>query len=202
MVGLMNVLDWILVGVAAFSILRGLMRGAISQIFGIAGILGGFVVASHNFQSVGAEIARNFPSISGAGTVAIGFIILFVITWFCIAVAGYWIVRIVRGVGLGFLDRLWGAMIGFCKALILSIAVVSILTMFAPHNSPILTESVLVPYVKEASSFLFKLAPGKVQDEFSKKQKDVERFLSGKLSLQPDDDAEPSKGKRGSSDGK
>jgi membrane protein required for colicin V production len=196
----MNILDWILIGVGAFSILRGLMRGAISQIFGIAGILCGFLVASHNYQYVAAELTRNFPSISGAGT--IGFIVLFLVTWFCIAVVGYWIAKILRSAGLGFLDRLWGGMIGFGKALILAIAVVSILTLFAADNSPILTQSILVPYVKEASRFLFKLAPAKVQDEFLMKQKDLEHFLPGKLSLPQEPVSEPAKGHKGKSEKK
>ena len=200
MLGLMNTLDWILLGVGAFSILRGLMRGAISQIFGIAGILGGFVVASHNYQFVGAELTRNFPSVSGAATIA--FIVLFLATWICVAVAGYWVVRIVRSAGLGFLDRLWGAMIGFGKALLLSIAVIAILTMFAADNSPLLSKSVLVPYVKEASRFLFKLAPAKVQDEFLKKQRDLEHFLSGKMSLQNDPLSEQPKEQKGKSEKK
>jgi membrane protein required for colicin V production len=193
----MNVLDWILIGVGAFSILRGLMRGAISQIFGIAGILCGFLVASHNYLYVGAELTRNFPTISGAAT--IGFIVLFLVTWFCIAVAGYWISRLLRSAGLGFLDRLWGGMIGFGKALILAIAAISILTMFAAENSPLLTRSTLVPYVKEASRFLFKLAPDRVQDEFLKKQKDLERFLAGKTTLLPEPAVEPSKENKGKS---
>src|SRR5690242_2561064 len=99
--GYMNTLDWVLTAVAGFSVLRGLMRGAISQIFGIAGILVGFFIASHNYEQVGAEIHRNFPSLTGSAT--IGFILLFILTWFCIAVAGYWIAKVLRHTGLGFL---------------------------------------------------------------------------------------------------
>jgi uncharacterized membrane protein required for colicin V production len=90
-------------------------------------------------------------------------------------------------------------MIGFGKALILAIAAISILTMFAAENSPLLTRSTLVPYVKEASRFLFKLAPDRVQDEFLKKQKDLERFLAGKTTLLPEPAVEPSKENKGKS---
>ncbi|MEM5787964.1 MAG: CvpA family protein, partial [Syntrophobacteraceae bacterium] len=158
----MNVLDWIIAGVAGFSVLRGLMRGAVSQIFGIAGILAGFYIASNYYERVGAEVTRNFPSLSGASTIA--FILLFILTWFCIAVAGFWIAKVLRSAGMGFLDRLWGAMIGLGKALLLAIAAISILTMFAARDNPLLTSSILVPHIKEASSYLFKMAPGRVQD--------------------------------------
>lgn len=179
----MNMLDWVLIGIAAFWVLRGLMRGAISQVFGIAGILCGFLVASHYYEQFGKMITQNFPSFAGPGPIA--FILLFLLTWFSIAVLGYCFVRLVRGVGLGFLDRLWGGMIGFGKALLFAIAIVSIMTLFAAADAPLLTRSALVPYIKEASSSLFKIAPDKVQGEFSKKQKELERFLSGKANLLP-----------------
>lgn len=179
----MNLLDWMLAGIAAFSVLRGFLRGAVSQVFGIAGILLGFYVASHYYEQVGAELLRNFPSLAGSGTIS--FILLFLLTWFCISAAGYWIGKILRHAGLGFLDRLWGGMIGFGKALLLSIAVVSILTMFAAQDSSLLTQSTLVPHIKEASRYLFMVAPERVQSEFMRKQKDLEQFLMRKpLSLQ------------------
>ncbi|MFZ2445211.1 MAG: CvpA family protein [Syntrophobacteraceae bacterium] len=194
----MNVLDWILAAAAGFSVLRGLMRGAVSQIFGIAGILAGFFVAAHNYEQVGAEIHRNFPSFAGTGTIA--FILLFLLTWFCIAVVGYWIGRFMRSAGLGFLDRLWGGMIGFGKAVILAIAAVAVLTMFAAQDSPLLTHSVLVPYVKEASRFLFKIAPDRVQEEFSRKQKDLERFLKGSTTLSADPASGPQRADKAKSE--
>ncbi|MEN6441009.1 MAG: CvpA family protein [Syntrophobacter sp.] len=171
----MNMLDWILAGTAGFSVLRGFMRGAVSQIFGVAGILLGFYVAANYYEQVGAELHRNFPSLAGSGT--IGFILLFLLTWFCISAAGFWIGKVLRHAGLGFLDRLWGGMIGFAKALLLSIAAVSILTMFAAQDSPLLTQSTLVPHIKEASRYLFMVAPEKVQSEFMRKQRELEQFL-------------------------
>ncbi len=170
----MNTLDWILVGIAGFSVLRGLMRGAVSQIFGIIGILAGFYAASHYYEQVGAKFHAYFPSLSGTGTVA--FIVLFILTWFCVAVLGFWIVRVLRSAGLGFLDRLWGAMIGMGKALLLAIAAIAVLTLFWPGTG-LLTGSILVPHVQEASRFLFKLAPQKVQEEFARRERDLQRFF-------------------------
>ena len=121
----MNILDWVLICAGAFWVLRGLMRGAISQIIGVAGILTGFLVASHQYQAVGSFITRQFPSISGTAAGPLSFILLFLLTWFSIAVAGFWVVRVIRSAGLGFLDRLWGAMIGFCKALLFAIVAIS-----------------------------------------------------------------------------
>lgn len=181
----MNILDWILIGIAAFSILRGLMRGFVSQMFGIAGILTGFYIAANNYEYVGAELGRVVPGLAGASP-TVAFIFLFLLTWLCIAVAGFWTGRVLRRAGLGFLDRLWGGIVGFVKTLILAIATVAILTLFGFSDSPILTGSVLVPYIKGASGFLFKTAPRSVQNKFLQKQRDLERFLSQKTYLLPE----------------
>jgi membrane protein required for colicin V production len=131
----MNILDWVLICAGAFWVLRGLMRGAVSQIIGVAGILTGFLVASHQYQLVGSFITRQFPSISGTAAGPLSFILLFLLTWFSIAVAGFWVVRALRSAGLGFLDRLWGAMIGFGKALLFAIVAISCLTLFSAGGS-------------------------------------------------------------------
>ncbi len=174
----MNTLDWVLVGIAGFSVLRGLMRGAVSQIFGIIGILAAFYAASHYYEQVGARFHEYFPSLGGTA-VTVAFIVLFLLTWFCVAVLGFWIARLLRSAGLGFLDRLWGAMIGMGKALLIAIAAISVLTLFWPSTS-LLTGSLLVPHIQDASRFLFKLAPERVQEEFSKRERDLRRFFQQK----------------------
>jgi membrane protein required for colicin V production len=179
----MNMLDWILVSAAAFSALRGLIRGAVSQIFGIAGLLIGFFVATHYYGHLSAAIRQSFPAFAGAS--AIAFILLFILAWFCTAVLGYMVARFIRNVGMGVLDRLAGTMVGLGKAVLLAIAIVATLTMFSSHDSPLLTQSLLVPYIKEASSFLFKIAPTEVQAEFVKKQKHLEQFLSENSGFHP-----------------
>lgn len=158
------------------------MRGAVSQIVGVAGIFFGFLIACHYYEQVSLLVIRYLPGFTGA--VPVTFILLFLLTWFSIGVAGFWIVRLIRGVGLGFLDRLWGGMIGFGKALFFAIAIVSILTLFSAGTNPtLLTQSALVPRIRAASDFLLKIAPGTVQSEYSKRRKDLEKFLTKETAL-------------------
>lgn len=179
----MNMLDWVLVCIGAFSVLRGLMRGAISQIFGIAGIFIGFLVASHQYLPVSAFIMGQFPSISSTAALPLSFILLFLCTWFTIAVVGSWIVRIVRSAGLGFIDRLWGAMIGFCKVLLFAIVAISVLTLFSTGgNASLVAQSRLAPIITAASQYLFKIAPTKVQEELFKKQNEMKKLVTERTS--------------------
>jgi membrane protein required for colicin V production len=194
----MNVLDWVLIGIGAFCIVRGLMRGAVSQLFGIAGILAGFYVASNHYEGVAAQILKSFPGLTAAGTIA--FILLFVLTWICVSIAGFWVGKMMRRVGLGFLDRLWGGMIGLGKGLIFSIIAISFLMLFTSASSPLLRGSLLTPYVQEASRFLVKLAPESVQKKYQEKHQELERFLSGTKAVSggeaaPESQPAPKKGK-------
>ena len=178
----MNILDWILICTAAFWVLRGFMRGAVSQVFGLAGILAGFLVASYRYYAVSFFLVKQFPSVSTVSR-PLSFVLLFVLTWFCIAVAGFWVAKILRGVGLGFIDRLWGAMIGFGKALLFAIVAISILTLFSfGGDSTLIAKSRLAPSIMGASRLLFELAPVKVQSELSSKQQGIKKMVSERTS--------------------
>ncbi|MCL5406158.1 MAG: CvpA family protein, partial [Deltaproteobacteria bacterium] len=178
----MNILDWILICTAAFCVLRGFMRGAVSQVFGLAGILAGFLVASYQYYPVSFFLVRRFPSISTVSR-PLSFVLLFFLTWFCIAVVGLWVARILRGVGLGFIDRLWGAMIGFGKALLFAIVAISILTLFSfGGDSSLIATSKLAPPIMGASRVLFDLAPANVQCELGRRQRDIKKMVSERTS--------------------
>lgn len=155
------------------------MRGAVSQIFGIAGILIGFLAASHKYIEAGALIHGRFPSVSTAAAQPLGFILLFLLTWFIIALVGLWVVRFLHMAGLGFLDRLWGAMIGFGKAFLFAVVAISVLTLFSGKGgSTVIAQSRLAPVVMDVSQFLFKLAPPKVQEELARKQEEMKKALT------------------------
>jgi len=170
----MNVLDYILIGCAIYCTVRGMFRGAISQIFGIAGIIGGFLIAAHFHESVAVELGKSFPKFTGMQ--AVSFVLLFFLTWFCVAVVGGWISRFFQRTGLGFLDRLWGGIIGIWKAVILAICIISILTFFLSPRNPFLNRSIMAPYVQRAAGYLMGITPPRLQALFDEKQRELKRY--------------------------
>jgi membrane protein required for colicin V production len=170
----MNGLDWVLIGLGVFCILRGFFRGAVSQVIGIAGVLGGFIVAAHFYQSVGAQLRQAFPQFNASAMVS--FIVLFFLTWFCVGVVGFWISKTLRKTGMAFLDRLMGGAIGFAKALILVLILVSAMTLFASPKSRLLAGSTLTPYVYSMARAVVQATPQNVQKIFEEKRKELERF--------------------------
>ncbi|NSW88032.1 MAG: CvpA family protein [Syntrophobacteraceae bacterium] len=170
----MNGLDWALVGMGLLCIGRGVMRGAVSQIFGIGGVVVGFLLAAHYYEPMARQLSRSLPNLAGAQFIS--FAILFLLTWFCVGVSGLWLSRLMHRSGLGFFDRLWGGMIGCGKGMILAMASVFTLTLFLPSETPLLNRSVLFPYVQEAARLASKATPVAVQRVFEEKRRELEIY--------------------------
>lgn len=171
-----NILDWTLAMIALLSVLRGIWKGGISQIFGIGGVLGGFLLATHFYEGLSKQIEQSFPKFSGSPMFS--FAVLFFLTWFCLGCLGFWLGRLLRSKGLGLLDRTLGAAIGLGKAVILATILLSFLTLFFPPQSLILKHSELAPYVQEMTLFLIKITPENLQKRFAKKQEEFKRYWS------------------------
>jgi len=174
----MNWLDWVIAVTGGMCILRGTWRGAVSQVFGIVGVLGGFLLASRNYESAAHQIARVFPQFEGAPLLS--FLLIFLLTWFCVGMSGYFLAKLLRLTGFGLLDRLLGGTVGLVKAGILAVILVWLLTFFLPANSPHLRRSVLLPYVNEATRLLVTATPQRLQDQFAQKRKEIEKYWSGR----------------------
>jgi membrane protein required for colicin V production len=172
-----NGLDWVLAGIFVLGIARGLWRGAISQVFGIAGVLGGFLLASHFYERVAVQVLRVFPHLAQPHWVGIiSFVLIFLLTWFCLSCLGYWLGSFFRRAGMGCLDRLLGAGVGLGKALIMAIILISSLTFLLPSDNGILRASRLAPYVQLATRYLIKATPAQVQELFEKKRQDLFQY--------------------------
>ncbi len=172
----MNGLDWALAGIAGFCALRGFTRGAVSQVFGIAGLIAGFLVAAHTHQALAHALSGAFPSLSSAP--AVSFALLFFLTWFCLGAAGHVLSGLLRKTGLGFLDRLWGGGVGLGKALVLAVVIISAMTFFLSPQDDLLRRSRLTPYVQEAAIFAVNITPPSVQELFHEKKKQLELYWS------------------------
>jgi len=187
----MNGLDWVIVVAGGICILRGIWRGAVSQVFGIAGVLGGFLLASRNYEALARQIADTFPKVGVAPVLS--FLLIFFLTWLCVGMLGYFLGKLLRLTGFGFLDRLLGGTVGLAKAGILAVILVWLLTLFLPPESPHLRRSILLPYVHQFARILVLATPQRLQDQFDRKRREIEKYWSDQSRRDP----KPSPGKKG-----
>ncbi len=170
----LNTLDWIIVVFAVLCLIRGVMRGAVSQVFGIAGLLAGFLLASNYYEAVALKLSQAFPQLPAAQAVSFG--TLFFLCWLCIAIVGFWVSRLVQLSGLAFWDRAWGGILGSGKAFLFAVVLVSFLAVMLPARNPFLKESVFAPYVLGSAQWLMELAPENLQSLLEKKGAEIRRY--------------------------
>ncbi len=170
----MNSLDWILLGVTVICVVRGIWRGAVAQIFGIASLCGGFLTAAHYYEGVAARLAHAFPNLTAVHVIS--FITLFLLAWFCVGLFGFGISKLLYRTGLGFFDRFFGVGVGLGKALAFSIIVISTLTFFISAKSPLLHKSYLAPHIQGMARIVIQATPASVQQLFERKRLEIERY--------------------------
>jgi membrane protein required for colicin V production len=169
----LSTFDWIIVVFGVLCIIRGIMRGAVSQVFGIAGLLAGFVLASSLFGDVALKLTQSFPQFPAAQPVSFG--ILFFLTWLCIAIVGFWLSRLVHLTGLAFWDRCCGGVLGAFKASLFAVVAVSFLTALLTTQHAMLKGSVVAPHALEAAQWLVRVVPGNLQSLLEKQGEEMKR---------------------------
>lgn len=121
----MTVFDYTVLGILGFSILIGLMRGAIREIFSVVGWILAFYAARH----WNADMLQYMPAqIPGqAIKVIAAFLLVFLVVLFVCSVTSIVLTSFIKAAGLGGLNRLLGGLAGALRGLLL----VCVLVMLA-----------------------------------------------------------------------
>lgn len=123
----MNLLDWVLMAVVAVSVIAAAMQGFVYEVWMMAATLAAIVIAAWEYGVVASHLGW-LPSPQAQGVVA--FVLVVLVVLFVAMLAG----RVVRGLlhtaGLGLMDRLLGAGLGLARGVVLSAALVLVLTAY------------------------------------------------------------------------
>ena len=139
----MNLLDWFLIFILASSTIAAFVRGLLLELFSLGGLIAGILLASwnyHNFASLLGSLITN-PAIADVVAfllIAIGIMVL------C-SIVGKVLNRTANAIGLGFFNRLLGAVFGFARGWLLGVAIMMAAAAFLPP-APWITNSHLAPY--------------------------------------------------------
>jgi membrane protein required for colicin V production len=163
----MNFLDYIVIGILAFALVRGFTRGLILEVAAVVGILAGFVAAGHYHPVAAAFLRSRFPSLPYA--VAFGYALVLLATWLTVSLLGLFVSKLARNLLLGWADRLLGAAVGLFKGTLAAAVLVTVLTLFLPGGSQILGRSLLAPYFQKAGFHLVRLAPAALEKLYEQK---------------------------------
>lgn len=113
----MTAFDYAVIAVVGVSTLLSLWRGAVQQIFSLAGWFLAFAIANHFAPSMQHWV----PESAGGETLRylIATIGLFIATLLLVTLAGRLLAGVLSGIGLGIADRLLGVAFGFLRGVLL-----------------------------------------------------------------------------------
>lgn len=133
MITAMSLLDWIIVAILIISTLTAARNGLIVELFSFGGLLLGIFVACWHYQSLLPWIM--YLGISLAVSKIIAFIVIALFIMIFAGILGRILRWSIHFVGLGWLDRIAGAVFGLLEGAVLVVVVIVALLAFQPHSS-------------------------------------------------------------------
>jgi membrane protein required for colicin V production len=151
----MNWLDIVIIVVAVLLGLAGLRQGIIRTVFGIAGLIGGIVLAGRYYDEL-AELL--FPAGAPWANIA-AYAIILLATLIVAGVVGHFVAKLVHFAALGWLDRLVGCILGVVIGGLLCAAVLAIVGKYYPGAEAVISQSGLARFLMEQFPLLLALLP-------------------------------------------
>jgi membrane protein required for colicin V production len=159
----MSGLDWLIAGTVLLSVILAISQGFIFEIFSLAGVAAGYLLAAWEYPRVASWYA---PYVK-ASWIANG--AAFVTIFFAVVLLAGMVGRIVRwgvtAAGLRVIDRVLGGAFGLVRGALVVVVVLLALTSWAP-DSQWLARSQLAPYLLVMARGVVWLAPAEVRAQF------------------------------------
>lgn len=144
----LNPLDWILLALLLYSAIRAAINGFFREVFTLVGLLVAFPLACWYYHLLALQL-RNLLTTPATAQLAAFALILTAVT-LAASLLGRVLRHGVRTVGLGFADRLGGALFGLLRGAGIATALLFAITAFLPA-APWIVHSQLAPYLLRAA---------------------------------------------------
>jgi membrane protein required for colicin V production len=158
----MNLFDWSLIAMLAYSTIMAFVRGIILELFSLGGLIAGILIASWNYNHVAVILERLITTPATAQIVAFLFIVIGVMVLSFLL--GRTLNRTAHAIGLGFFDRLLGAVFGFARGCLFGVAILMAIAAFQPHSDWI-ANSRLSPYFLAGAHAVSFVVPHDLQQQ-------------------------------------
>jgi len=135
----MNILDFIIIGLIIFFIIKGIFRGFFREISSLAGVITGLIIGNHYHPKMASFLKANIPFEKFLPVVS--FIIIFLIVFFAFSLLGILLHYLFKRLFIGWFDRGLGIGFALIKGVILSYLLIVLLTFFMPTTAPLIAKS-------------------------------------------------------------
>ena len=162
-----NWLDLIIIAFTLIFALKGLSSGLIREIFGIIGMIGGFIIAIKFKSEVGAWISSNIYDLNKLGLmdsngteIIVGFVAALFGIWFIALILGELLTKMLSLSGLGIVDRIGGFVFGGAKIFLIFAIIAVFIRSSAFLNKqarPFFENSFTYPYLIHTGAWMMGL---------------------------------------------
>ncbi len=160
----MSGLDWIIVAVVLFSVLLAAQQGFFFELFSLAGVVVGYLMAAWGYTRVAAWY---MPFVKSAWMADIaGFLTIFIAVALVAGIVGRLARWFFKEAGLRWFDRLLGAAFGLIRGVLAVAVLLLALTSFAPDNK-LIAQSSIAPYLLVVTRAAVWVAPAQVRARFN-----------------------------------
>jgi membrane protein required for colicin V production len=168
-----SILDFVILAILVYSIVRSAMRGFVREIYIVISVLIGSILATWFYRPVG----NLFKDVVRTENVALflGFSLIFVGTLLVGAVITWLITRFMKLVKLQWADRLLGAAFGFIRGWLIAAVILLGLTAFEVQTERV-RNSQLAPYFLPGSRVIAVITPYELKAKFLVGYRAVERW--------------------------
>jgi len=164
----MNGLDWVLVGVAVVFSVVGIFRGLIRVVFAVLSLVVAIVVAGR-FTGVGGQLL--LPLVKNpALSAVVAFVAAFVVIMVFMALFGRLLSKAIHVLGLGWLDRLGGGVLGLATAALLIGVVFLVIDLAGLRGAPVVRESTLAPTGFRIAETLSRVLPEQIREAMDRER--------------------------------
>lgn len=146
--GDLSPLDWVLLAIALWSVVQGLRRGLIRELFSLLAVAGALLVASWNYAALATLLSRWVPSPPAAAVA--GFLLLLAATLLLLLLVGRLTRSAAHMVGLGPLDRLAGALFSLARTAVVLAAVLAAVSAYLPPVAAVRSSRLVPPLLQVA----------------------------------------------------
>jgi membrane protein required for colicin V production len=128
----MNLFDCFLIALLVYSTVMAFLRGIVIELFSLGGLIAGILLASWNYGHVATLIERLVHNPPLAQIAA--FLLIVSVVMVLSTLVGRALNRTVHAIGLGFFDRILGAVFGFARGCLFGVAILMAIAAFLPHS--------------------------------------------------------------------
>jgi membrane protein required for colicin V production len=158
----MNLFDWFLIAMLVYSTIAAFVRGIILELFSLGGLIAGILIASWNYNHAAILLERLITTPATAQIVA--FLLIVIGVMVLGSLLGKALNRTAHAIGLGFFDRLLGAVFGLVRGCLFGVAILIAAAAFRPHSAWV-ENSQLSPYFLAGAHAVSFVVPHELQQQ-------------------------------------